>query len=47
MLLGYRRKEVDSMAKGKYEYWLMPEGLLNTWKDKYLDISDTLKRGKE
>lgn len=61
------------MAKGKYEYWLMPEGLLklegwardgltdeqiaenmgisrstlNSWKDKYPDISDTLKRGKE
>lgn len=61
------------MAKGKYEYWLMPEGLLklegwardgltdeqiaenmgisrstlNSWKDKYSDISDTLKRGKE
>lgn len=61
------------MAKGKYEYWLTPEGLLklegwardgltdeqiagnigisrstlNQWKDKYPDISDTLKRGKE
>lgn len=61
------------MAKGKYEYWLTPEGLiklegwardgltdeqiannigisrstLNDWKDKYSDISDTLKRGKE
>lgn len=61
------------MAKGKYEYWLAPEGLiklegwardgltdeqiaqnigisrstLNAWKDKYSDISDTLKRGKE
>jgi len=61
------------MAKGKYEYWLTPEGLtklegwardgltdeqiasnigisrstLNTWKDKYSDISDTLKKGKE
>lgn len=61
------------MAKGKYEYWLTPEGLLklegwardgltdeqiaenmgisrstlNSWKDKYSDISDTLKRGKE
>lgn len=61
------------MAKGKYEYWLTPEGLLklggwardgltdeqiaenigisrstlNNWKDKYPDISDTLKRGKE
>ena len=58
------------MAKGKYEYWLTPEGLLelegwardgltdeqiaynigisrstlNSWKDKYQDISDTLKR---
>lgn len=61
------------MAKGKYEYWLTPEGLLklegwardgltdeqiaenmgisrstlNSWKEKYSDISDTLKRGKE
>ena len=61
------------MAKGKYEYWLTPEGLLklegwardgltdeqiagnigisrstlNQWKEKYPDISDTLKRGKE
>lgn len=61
------------MAKGKYEYWLTPEGLLklegwardglvdkqiaenmgisrstlNSWKDRYQDISDTLKRGKE
>lgn len=61
------------MAKGKYEYWLTPEGLiklegwartgltdaqiaknigisretLNQWKNKYSDISDTLKRNKE
>lgn len=61
------------MAKGKYEYWLTPEGLiklegwardglideqiaknigisretLNQWRNKYSDISDTLKRGKE
>lgn len=61
------------MAKGKYEYWLTPEGLLKlegwaregltdeqiaqnmaigystlqTWKMKYQDIRDTLKRGKE
>lgn len=61
------------MAKGKYEYWLTPEGLLklegwardgltdaqiaqnvgisrstlNAWKERYSDISDTLKRGKE
>lgn len=61
------------MAKGKYEYWLTPEGLLklegwardgltdeqiaqnigisrstlNAWKERYSDISDTLKRSKE
>lgn len=61
------------MAKGKYEYWLTPEGLLklegwardgltdeqiaqnigisrstlNAWKERYSDISDTLKKGKE
>ncbi|MFG6369563.1 MAG: helix-turn-helix domain-containing protein [Lachnospiraceae bacterium] len=61
------------MAKGKYEDWLTPEGLiklegwardgltdeqialnmgvgystLQTWKSKYQDIQDTLKRGKE
>lgn len=61
------------MAKGKYEYWLTPEGLLklegwardgltdeqiaenmgisrstlNAWKNKYSDVSDTLKKGKE
>ena len=61
------------MAKGKYEYWLTPEGLLkiegwardgltdeqiaanigisrstlNAWKDRYSDILDTLKRGKD
>lgn len=61
------------MAKGKYEYWLTPEGLLklegwardgltdeqiaqnmgisrstlNAWKEKYPDISDTLKKGKD
>jgi len=61
------------MAKGKYQYWLTPEGLLKLeswardgltdeqiaanmgitratlydWKNKYPDISDTLKRGKE
>lgn len=61
------------MAKGKYEYWLTPEGLLKLeawardglideqiaanigisretlyqWKNKYSDISDALKRGKE
>jgi hypothetical protein len=66
-------KEVSLMAKGKYEYWLTPEGLLKiegwardgltdeqiainigigystlqTWKSKYQDIQDTLKRGKE
>ncbi len=61
------------MAKGKYEQWLKPEGLLKiegwardgltdeqiaknmginrdtlySWKKKYSDISDTLKKGKE
>ena len=61
------------MAKGKYEYWLTPEGLLRIegwardgltdeqiaynmginkatlyrWKEKYCDICDSLKRGKE
>lgn len=61
------------MAKGKYEYWLTREGLIQlegwardgltdeqisknmnisrdtlyTWKSKYPDISDTLKKGKE
>lgn len=61
------------MAKGKYEYWITPEGLLKlegwardgltdeqiahnmginvatlyVWKNKYDDISETLKRGKE
>ena len=66
-------EEVSLMAKGKYEYWLTPEGLLKiegwardgltdeqiainigigystlqTWKSKYQDIQDTLKRGKE
>ena len=61
------------MAKGKYEYWLTPEGLLKiegwardgltdeqiaanigigystlqTWKSKYQDIQDALKKGKE
>ena len=60
-------------AKGKYEYWLTPEGLiklegwardgltneqiahnmgitretLNVWKNKFSDISDTLKASKE
>lgn len=61
------------MAKGKYEYWLTPEGLLkiegwardgltdeqiannigisvsclNNWKNKYVEILESLKRGKE
>lgn len=61
------------MAKGKYQEWLEPEGLLKiegwardglteeqiahnmgigystlqTWKNEYQDILDTLKRGKE
>lgn len=69
----YYRKEVGLMAKGKYEYWLTPEGLLKlegwardglteeqiaynmgigystlqAWKNKYKDILDTLKKGKE
>lgn len=60
-------------AKGKYEYWLTPEGLIKLegwardgltdeqiaqniginpatlydWKNKYDEISETLKRGKE
>ena len=61
------------MAKGKYQEWLTPEGLLkiegwardgltdekieknigisrstlNVWKDRYSDISDALKKGKD
>ncbi len=61
------------MAKGKYEYWITPEGLLKIegwardgltdeqiaknmginiatlyrWKEKYCDICESLKRGKE
>lgn len=61
------------MAKGKYEYWITPEGLLKIegwardgltdaqiaenigiragtlydWKNRFPDISETLKRGKE
>ena len=61
------------MAKGKFEYWLTPDGLLRLeayardgltdkdislkmginratlydWKNKYPDISDALKKGKE
>lgn len=61
------------MAKGKYEYWLTPEGLIKLegwardgltdeqiaqnanigirtlyeWKDKYPQISQSLKKGKE
>lgn len=61
------------MAKGKYEYWLTPEGLvklegwardgltdeqiaqnigivestLYEWKNKYSEISESLKKGKE
>lgn len=68
-----KRKEGEPMAKGKYQEWLTPEGLLkiegwardgltdeqiaqnigisrstlNAWKDKYSDISDTLKMGKD
>ncbi len=64
---------MSRMAKGKYEYWITPEGLLkiegwardgltdeqiaenigisrstlNMWKNRYSDISDTLKRGKD
>lgn len=66
-------KEVSLMAKGKFEYWLTPEGLLkiegwardgltdeqvaknigvsvstlNNWKIKYVEILESLKRGKE
>lgn len=61
------------MAKGKYEYWLTPEGLIKLegwardgltyeqissnmgvnkatlyrWKEKYCDICNSLKKGKE
>lgn len=68
-----RESEVSLMAKGKYEQWLTPEGLLKiegwvrdgltdeqlakcmginrdtlySWKKRYPDISDTLKKGKE
>lgn len=61
------------MAKGKYEYWLTPEGLIKlegwardgltdeqiahniginpdtlyVWKNKYAEISESLKKGKE
>lgn len=61
------------MAKGKYQEWIEPEGLLkiegwardglieeqiaanmgiavstlNTWKNSYIEISESLKRGKE
>ncbi len=61
------------MAKGKYEYWLTPEGLIKLegwardgltdeqiaqnigivestlyeWKNKYSEISESLKKGKE
>ena len=67
------RKNGERMAKGKYEYWLTPEGLLKLegwardgltdeqiaenmsvgirtlyeWKQKYPQISQSLKRGKE
>ena len=68
-----QKSEVSLLAKGKYEEWLKPEGLLKlegwardgltdeqiaknmginrdtlySWKKKYPDISDTLKKGKE
>jgi len=67
------RKKVSLMAKGKYEYWLTPDGLtrleayardgltdeliaekmgirretLYDWKNKFDNISNALKRGKE
>lgn len=67
------KKRGELMAKGKYEYWLTPEGLLKLegwardgltdeqiaqnmgignrtlyeWKQKYPQISQSLKRGKE
>lgn len=73
MLFLCPEREVSWMAKGKYEYWLTPEGLLkvegwardgltdeqiaknigisrstlNVWKDRYSDISDALKKGKD
>lgn len=72
-VLFHIKKGVSLMAKGKYEYWLTPEGLLkiegwardgltdeqiaknigisrstlNVWKDRYSDISDALKKGKD
>lgn len=68
-----KREVVSLMAKGKYEYWLTPEGLLKLegwardgltdeqisqnigitaktlyeWKNKYGEICESLKRGKE
>ena len=68
-----RIREVVTVAKGKYQRWLTPEGLLllegwardgltdeqiaqkmgvgystlQTWKSKYQDIQDTLKKGKD
>lgn len=67
------KREVVTVAKGKYQRWLTPEGLLllegwardgltdeqiaqkmgvgystlQTWKSKYQDIQDTLKKGKD
>jgi len=67
------KREVVTVAKGKYQKWLTPEGLLllegwardgltdeqiaqkmgvgystlQTWKSKYQDIQDTLKKGKD
>jgi transposase-like protein len=68
-----QESEVSRMAKGKYEYWLTPDGLLRLeayardgltdeqiahnlgitaktlyeWKNKYSEICEALKRGKE
>lgn len=73
LLACLEKREVVTVAKGKYQKWLTPEGLLllegwardgltdeqiaqkmgvgystlQTWKSKYQDIQDTLKKGKD